>query len=451
PGGADHKYVHFVLVKENRDTMDVIENLARVLNCKPSVFSYAGVKDRRAVTVQRLCAYKLLPDRLAGIEQRGTLGAGVRLGDMRFASKQIKTGELAGNRFTVVLRAVPAAELALVDAAARSIGAAGFVNFYGLQRFGNNPAAPTHHIGRALLRRQWREAIDLILAPRGGENAQVHVARTAYAKSRDPAECLRLMPPFMGRERALLDGLVAGGDLLGTIARIHRGLRMLYLHAYQSYVWNCVASERIRCFGSQPIVGDLPAEGADAPPADKGEAADEAGEGAGGELHLPKLALRALTQADVDARTFAITDVLLPLPGTDVLYPANEVGALYAEVMAVDGLDPHDMDRKVREHSLAGGYRKLVVCPGEMSHALLSYTHPDQQLTVTDMDLLRERPPSATAAPAAAAAADSEAAAAPAAADPAAGGPLHAVSLDFTLPAGCYATMLLRELCKRST
>jgi hypothetical protein len=56
----------------------------------------------------------------------------------------------------------------------------------------------------------------------------VHVARTAYAKSRDAAECLRLMPPFMGRERALLDGLVADGDLLGTISRIHRGYCILF-------------------------------------------------------------------------------------------------------------------------------------------------------------------------------------------------------------------------------
>lgn len=32
---------------------------------------------------------------------------------------------------------------------------------------------------------------------------------------------------------------------------------MLYLHGYQSYIWNSVASRRLREFGMVPIVGDL--------------------------------------------------------------------------------------------------------------------------------------------------------------------------------------------------
>ena len=38
---------------------------------------------------------------------------------------------------------------------------------------------------------------------------------------------------------------------------ISRGTRFIYVHGYQSYLWNRAVSERLRKFGRQVLVGDL--------------------------------------------------------------------------------------------------------------------------------------------------------------------------------------------------
>lgn len=60
----DLDYVEFTLKKKGKDTMSCINAIAHVLHRAPKMFSYYGTKDKRAITYQRIVAYRILPVRL---------------------------------------------------------------------------------------------------------------------------------------------------------------------------------------------------------------------------------------------------------------------------------------------------------------------------------------------------------------------------------------------------
>ena len=71
----------------------------------------------------------------------------------------------AGNEFEIVLRNLTGATAAQVQAAADGLKASGFINYYGLQRFGSNDSA-THRCAA----QQPHPACDLSCG--GGRRAQ---------------------------------------------------------------------------------------------------------------------------------------------------------------------------------------------------------------------------------------------------------------------------------------
>ena len=85
------------------------------------------------------------PDRLAGLNPRLR---GLQVGDFGFARQPLHLGDLSGNLFDIILRNVQGrpADIAL---AADALKASGFINYFGLQRFGNE-GAPTHKYGLRL-------------------------------------------------------------------------------------------------------------------------------------------------------------------------------------------------------------------------------------------------------------------------------------------------------------
>ncbi|KAJ2238123.1 multisubstrate pseudouridine synthase 7 [Coemansia sp. RSA 1722] len=419
---GDHCY--FVLQKENSDTMDVLGQIARKLRVKPRAFGTAGTKDKRGITVQRCSAHRIDHKRLIGI---GRQLRGVQLGNFSYGAEELRLGQLAGNRFCIVLRYVQGADENGLEPVLEALRNTGFINYYGMQRFGTQSIS-SHTVGIAVLKADWPLVIDLIMRPRPGDNNEA--ARALYMQG-DFAGALRAMP---GRsavaERAVLQAFVNAGDSTNAMAAfgaIPRNLRLMYVHAYQSFVWNAATSLRISLFGvSGAVPGDLviKAKGLSLAGADAEADADADNGTQVASDTEPTLVTVA------NAHEYTIYDVVLPLPGWAVRYPEHQVQNVYKELMDNDGLSPASMDKHpMKEYRLAGAYRHVVVRPRDFTHQWMRFTDDTVALTQSDSDKIDGKPLPVSVPEG-----------------------IHvALKLAFDLPSSSYATMLLRELMRKET
>ncbi|XP_053639815.1 pseudouridylate synthase 7 homolog isoform X4 [Cherax quadricarinatus] len=423
-------YTTFVLYKENIDTMEAINYIAWKTRVKPNNFCYAGTKDRRAKTSQLVSVSRVAPHKLWHATKNHR---GIELGNFRFRPTPQKLGQLRGNHFRVVLREVKGTD-EVITSAIESLKTTGFINYYGTQRFGTT-TIPTYVIGRELLKSNWQQAVNLILAPRENDIPELNRCRITWKETGDAEAALKSLPKGWESsvEAQLLTGLVQlqRNDLVGALDRIPRNTRLLYLHAYQSYLWNIVASRRIEKYGLKVLPGDIVRRKGDKTDEEEGEAADQEakadieGEETNGNK-TPDLCF--LTKEE--AETADISDVLLPLPGYSVMYPESEIKDWYAELLEADGLSFEALKHRVKSYAVGGAYRRLIVRPTNVNGTLCYYKDPSKSLIQSDMDKLRGAEVKDNILEE---------------------GPHRAVILEMTLPASSYATIALRELLKMDT
>lgn len=426
------EYLHFSLCKENKDTMEAISWLAKQLRMKPASFQFAGTKDRRGVTVQRVSVYRVFIDPMIAA---GRSLKNAKIGNFEYKPHPLQLGQLSGNEFIITLRdcdfhyPVPLESKLIVDGAESIVGTAiknlserGFINYYGLQRFGTF-ANSTDTVGIKMLQGDFEGAIDAILdySPASLAAAQDSMSATDKISMEDkarahsihsfkatgrPYPALDNMPRKFSAESNIIRHLGRPGhgtDFLGAIQSIQRNLRLMYVHAYQSLIWNVVASERWKRFGSTVVEGDLvlidehthkietqmKTEDVDA----DGEAIIRPNnEDRATNTEDSFTRARALTKEEAESGKYNIFDIVLPTPGYDILYPANEMEKFYEDFMASErggGLDPHDMRRQWKDVSLSGSYRKLLARPGnDFSFEVKTYKDDDEQFVETDLDRL---------------------------------------------------------------
>ncbi|KAL6069305.1 SRSF protein kinase 2 [Balamuthia mandrillaris] len=432
-------YLRFVLYKENKDTTFALNLLGKMLGVRGGkIFSFSGTKDKRGVTTQHITGFKLDVRKLSGLNARLR---GLRVGNYSYVTKPLRLGDLAGNHFEIVLRNVTAPD-EQINNSLQHLQKHGFINYFGLQRFGTS-SVPTHRVGVVLIKGNWKEAASLVLQPRAGELESVENARKYYAETGDINGTLKQLPKHLVVERLLLEALRRQGptQFCNAFATLPRNMRTMYGHSYQSYIWNLMASERIQRYGAlHPILGDLvfvstpTEENEKAKVQEEEEEEQELNEEAEGEDSVAmdsnnKRSVKVL-ETEEELKHYTIDDVVLPLPGHNVLFPQNEIGKAYHEAMALDSISVETFrDQPVRDYRLPGGYRKLIERPHDLKWEIVHYADPDENLLLTDLDLL-------TGVSLPASSGEKK---------------FKGVRASFMLPSSTYATMCFREMMRQQT
>jgi len=437
------EFLHFTLYKENKDTMEVVGFLGSKLNTGAKALNFAGTKDRRACTVQRLCVKRQTAERMNAFNKMLFNAA---IGDFSYQNRDIKLGDLAGNEFTITLRdcqfqgesgldLAQRTKLAneIVSKAIADFSEKGFINYYGLQRFGSF-AASTDTVGLKMLQGDLKGAVDDLLAytesalaaADGTGDASVLVSQDdrnrakalhIWKTTQKGGATLDLLPRKCNAERNIIQHLSSRNgksgkhdrlsDWQGALMCIPRNLRLMYVHAYQSLVWNVVSGKRWATYGDKVVEGDLVLVSEHKDKEKSAQSApdqtiDQDGEmiinpeGADSALASEEQFERArpLTAEEAASGKYTILDVVLPQPGFDVEYPKNDIGKFYKEFMGSErggGLDPYNMRRSWREISLSGGYRKFIARPLQpLGYEVRDYIRNEEQFVETDLDRLRK-------------------------------------------------------------
>ena len=227
--------------KKNWETLKFVRALAKSLGMSQKRISFAGTKDRRALTVQYFS--------LSGVKKEDLEKLSIKDAKIEFlgySRREIKLGDLIGNLFRV--RVVGAENGEIFEKTKEELGEKGIPNFFGEQRFGTRGI--THEVGKLILQGNYVEAFWTFVAkPSEAEGEKIRKIREELWNSRDPVFGLKELPKHLNYEKTLLQRLREGKSEEKALLSLPKTLKMMFVHAYQSYLFNRLLSQRIEDFG----------------------------------------------------------------------------------------------------------------------------------------------------------------------------------------------------------
>lgn len=247
PAG-DGEHMYLFVEKRGLSTSEMLRIVAAHFGVAQRDIGYAGMKDKNAITRQVISIHipGKRPEDFPMLQHERI---GVLWVDLH--RNKLRRGHLLGNRFSVWIRETEARRVHDAHRILKFLEARGMPNFYGHQRFGTRRR--NQLLGRLYLRREFGPLLDMLLGPDPDMPDLNRASREAYA-SGDYASALAMMPAAQTSEIAALRALARGRAPADAVQAVSQMQRVFWVAAWQSAIFNRVLARRLaECSqGSEP-------------------------------------------------------------------------------------------------------------------------------------------------------------------------------------------------------
>jgi len=347
PPSPDGRYVVAKVRHRNWEANRLVRRMASNLRVGRGRVSFAGTKDGRSVATQMMSFDAPMAD------VRALAIPDVEVLDAYPAKRMIEIGDLRGNRFDIVVSDVEAHDASDLcsQVQERLELTGGFPNFFGIQRFGSVRPI-THEIGHRLVRGDFEGAVMTYVAnPLGDGTDEANIARKVLQEGRDFERALREFPRALTFELTIIRHLAQNPeDYPGALRCLPRNLLMMFVHAYQSFLFNKMLSERVRA--GLPL--DVPLEGDLVLPLDKHGLPDH-----DNPIKVTSENLAKATKNAREGKAF-VSGVLF---GTESVFADGPMGDIERRTVESEGLERTDFQIVGLREASSKGTRREILAP----------------------------------------------------------------------------------------
>ncbi|MGD9101853.1 MAG: tRNA pseudouridine(13) synthase TruD [Anaerolineae bacterium] len=331
-------YAVYEVEKQNVTTLQVQAHIAGQLHRRLADVQAPALKDKKAIATQHLCVRGSGPAELNG--------PGYRARFVGRSPRPLRPSDLSGNRFTITLRDMSPSQVRAVRERLQQVTRCGLPNYFDKQRFGSHishPEAPDNFIGKTILRRDAQGAVRAYLSyPFAGDPPHVRAFKAVARERWGEWAFLLDEAPRPSNYRSLLTYLKDHPqDYRKALNLIPRRLLSLYLVAYQSYLWNQIASAYLAHLLVSP-----------SPPST---------------LTVLDLTLTVYNELSPTQHA-ALSALSISLPGHRAVYKDPALATIVRETLASEGLKLNDLKARILKRAyLPKGKRALLLHPTDVA------------------------------------------------------------------------------------